>query len=167
MSVEYRVATVVDVVDNSLQMVDHATGTTFSIPSSAPGAVGALPGDQWILDMSMGTWALKQCILKAPLDARPDRSLREIIDTLRSRQLISTAFEDADDPEGLHLAKIGEVRYISYAPDSYFWPEADGATVSRLKYRELGNLIAPGTSDTFDLPCLPIMGTVRPYVCAR
>lgn len=167
MAAEYRVATVVAVEDNILQMVDNSTANSFSINSSTPGGMGALPGDVWLLDMSLGTWALKQCLQKATQEANPARNFSEVMQQLESRQLVTTSFSNANDPEGLHLAKIGEVRYISYAPDPFWWPEADGATVQRLQYRELGSVVSPGTSTTFVLPLAPLLGTVRPYVCAR
>lgn len=167
MAVEYRIATVISVEDNRLQMMDNATANSFAIPSSTPGGIGASPGDIWLLDMSLGSWSLKQCIQRASDEANPARSLADVMARLESRQLVTTSFPSSDTPEGLHLAKIGEVRYISYAPDPFWWPEADGATVQRLKYRELGSVIDPGTSPTFDLPLAPILGTVVPYVCAR
>jgi hypothetical protein len=167
MAVEYRIATVLSIEENLLQMVDKATANIFIVNSSTPGGVGAIPGDIWLLDMTLGVWALKQCIQKASDAANPARNLAEVMATLETRQLVNTSFPDSGTPEALHLAKIGEVRYISYAPDPFWWPEADGATVQRLKYRELGSVIDPGTSPTFDLPLVPILGTVLPYVCAR
>ena len=167
MAAEYRIATVLSVENTKLQMVDNATGNSFTINSSTPGGVGALPGDVWLLDITLGTWTLKQCIQKATIEANPARNIAEVIAALEARQVITTSFSSANDPEGLHLAKIGEVRWISYAPDPFWWPEADGSTVQRLQYRELGAAIDPGTTPTFDLPLAPILGTVVPYVCAR
>ena len=171
-SADIRIATVVDINEDgegnrTLMMTDSDTSQSFSIPLSAPGGIYPRPGDTWLMTKELGFWALDRCINLVSQEANPDRTIGAILDTLTERGLITTSFGGGSDPEAPHLAKIGETRWFNYTPDPFWWPEADGATVQRSEYRELGSVLSPGTSTTFDLPMAPILGDSVPHVCAR
>lgn len=171
-SADIRIATVTDITEEEggnriVRMVDSDTAQSFEIPLSAPGGVYPRPGDTWLLTKDLGFWSLDRCIIMVSQEANPDRTISSILDTLMERGLITASFGGGTDPEAPHLAKIGEVRWFSYTPDPFWWPEADGATVQRAQYRELGAKIAPGTSSTFPLPLVPVLGGSTPHVCAR
>jgi hypothetical protein len=169
---DIRVAAVKDVYENDdgqmrVSMLDSDTGNSFEVPLTAPGGVFPRPGDTWLLSKDLGFWRFDRCLRLVTNEANPETSIAQVMDSLAARGLIMPTFGGGTDPEAPHLAKIGEVRWFSYVPDAYWWPEADGATVNRAEYRELGAQISPGTTPTFVLPEAPILGDARPYVCAR
>jgi hypothetical protein len=171
-SADIRIGTVLGITtsDRGVKManlVDSDTASPFEIPLSAPGGVYPRPGDTWMLTKDFGFWSFKQCIGMPSRDASPERTVRAVIDTLAERGLISPSFGGGSDPEAPHFAKIGQIRWFAYTPDPYWWPEADGASVSRREYLELGEQIAPGSSPTFPLPLVPTLGEATPFVCAR
>lgn len=171
-SADIRIGTVLDIFTSDkgrrmVTMVDMDTSSSFDIPLSAPGGIFPRVGDTWMLTKDFGFWSFKQCVNLISHEASPEKSLRAIIDTLTDRGLVSPSLGGGEDPEAPHLAKIGQIRWFAYTPDPYWWPEADGSSVSRPMYRELGNQISPGVTPTFDLPLVPILGDALPYVCAR
>jgi hypothetical protein len=142
---EQRLTAVVAIEGAIAQCIDKSTGASFELSVSAPGGVRPMAGDMWIVTRLEGTWNFDRCVTMA--QAPPQRTFAETMAVLAQRGLIDPSYPDGNN-EAMHLAYIGECRWFAYPPNDR-WVQA-GATLNRVKYRELAQVLdPPGQSTTF------------------
>jgi len=142
-------------------VTDLQTKGQFTVPSSAPGRINPQEGDLWQLSRETGYWAFDKLIAKGP--EKVTSTMSEVVQALQDLGLIEYIpahrglSPDTAPLEMPYGAYIGEIRAFLSGTAPAGWLPADGSLQSRVRYRELFNMIgttySAGDNDTtFGIP---------------